>query len=986
MLDKQTITIPLGLGVNTKTDEKLVEQGAFNLVCENASFEKVGTVKKRQAYEQLSTEYYNQESAAGTSPGDYTALTYHPTCAAALGKSLLLRNQIGQYWYLHDGKFVFNESLPIPELKVKAIAAYAAPTTIDHTDTDYDSYENIVIAATRHGNSEVNLAGTSSNASTLILYSLDSETKIITETVQNNLSGSNTFGFARCGYTRVSGESYYYNVVVNSNSELVIKIYNKYGQENATSYTISNVRTPGPVNVGGIAVCRSADDQTFFIIVNTTTNNLGRFIALSGTTKTFETTFATNASFMESMTAKVDSGLVHLVYEAGRKIIFNADGTVNTADAAVAGMSLSSVAFDQDSINVVFGRSSSDYASWASGTQSTQNQNTLLMSDKVTIGGIQIVVGRGTSGTSNNEGTYYVMGYAKGSLRSGQLISARIAYANAVDATYDTYYENTPVRIAKISANKCAVALPFRVSPNTFVMNIYTIEAGQDHKSNSRATLGKNLHLAGGFLSEFDGVSLLENGFHIRPAEPALNVSGGSSLTGTFSYKLVAKYTDSNGQVTRSAPSDATSTGSITSKDVVVSVSATPFGNKYKNCSIEVYRTKNGGSTYYYVKEAKVDMFSASSVTLITDTASDASIDANPILYTAGDVLQNDPAPACTSVCQGGNRIFLAGLEDENEVAYSKKKLYGESVNFSDFFRIRFDSAQYNTIGGVVAVGYMDDKLIALKTNSILFVVGDGPNETGGGNTFTEPELISADTGCTDPRSVVLTPQGLMFKGPKGIYLLDRGLNVQYVGAGVEEFNSYNVTGACLVDEKNHVIFSIVTTDTSKKYQLCYDYFTQQWSVINGIRAVDADVLDGDHLVLDSSLKAPQKQEGTDFLDNNTAYSIRVKTPWIKVSGIQDFGRIWSAEILGKYRSAHTLNVKAYYDYSTSYYDEFTITPSALDDQYQYRMHLKKQKCESVQFEIQDLSPVGESMELTALTLEVGLRKGSYKLPASRKY
>lgn len=986
MLQKQTLTIPLGLGVNTKTDDKLVEQGAFNLVCENAVFDKVGAVKKRQSYTQLSTSYYTQSDVAGTSPGDYTALTYSPTCAAALGKSLLLRNQIGQYWYLHDGQFVFNNTLPIPELKIKSVSAYAAPTTVDHTDTDYDSYENILLAAARHGNIDANLAGTSSNASALVLYSLDTETKVITNTVQNNLSGSNTFGFARCGFTRVSGESYYYNIVVNSNSELVIKIFNKYGQENATSYTISNVRTPGPVNVGGIAVCRSSDDQTFFIMVNTTTANLGRFIALSGTTKTFETTFATNASFMESMTAKVDSSLVHLVYETGRKIIFNSDGTVNTADAAVAGMSLSSVAFSQDSINVIYGRNSGDCAVWNSGTQTTQNRNTSLISDKVTIGGLEIVLGLGTTGASNNEGTYFVLGQATASIQSGQQVYGRIATANALDATYDNYFENTPARIAKISSSKCAIALPFRTSPNTFVMNLYIIEVSQDYKSNSRSILGKNLHLVGGFLSEFDSVNLLESGFHVRPSQPILNVSGGSALTGTFNYVLVAKYTDTNGQVTRSAPSEPTSTGAITSKDVVITVSATPFGNRYKNCAIEVYRTTNGGSNYHLAGEAKVDMYSSAIISILTDTMSDATLTTKALLYTTGNVLPNDPAPSCSAVCQGGNRLFLAGLDDDNEVAYSKQKLFGESVAFSDLFRIRFDSAQFNTSGGVVAVGYMDDKLIAFKQNSIFFVAGDGPNETGGGNSFTEPELVSSDTGCTDPRSVVLTPMGLMFKGAKGIYLLDRGLSVQYVGSSVESFNSYNITSACHIDEKNHVIFSLISSDTSQKNQLCYDYFTQQWSVFTGLRAIDADILDGDHVLIDSTLKAPQKQEGTSFLDNSSTIQMRVVTPWIKLSGIQDYGRIWRAYILGKYKSAHTLTVKAYYDYDDSYSETFTISPSISDGQYQYSTHFRKQKCESIKLEIYDSSIVGESMELSALTFEVGLRKGAYKLPASRKY
>lgn len=122
MLQKQTITIPLGLGVNTKTDEKLVEAGQFNLVCENATFEKVGAVSKRDSYEALSTSYYDSTLASGSAAGDYTLLSNPPTMGAALGKSLLLRNSIGSYLYLHEGNFVYNNAYPIPEAKVTSLA------------------------------------------------------------------------------------------------------------------------------------------------------------------------------------------------------------------------------------------------------------------------------------------------------------------------------------------------------------------------------------------------------------------------------------------------------------------------------------------------------------------------------------------------------------------------------------------------------------------------------------------------------------------------------------------------------------------------------------------------------------------------------------------------------------------------------------------------------------------------------------------------
>lgn len=991
MLQKQTITIPLGLGVNTKTDEKLVEQGMFNLVCENAVFEKVGAVKKRDAYKSLPTSYYNNASAAGTASGDYSALTNSPTCAAALGKSLFLRNQIGEYWYQYDSSFVYNNTHPIPEFKITSVAAYASPTTIDHTDTNYDPYENIVLAVGREGNQSANLAGQSSNASTLVLYDLATEAKVVTNSIPSGGSGS-SFGFVRCAFTRVLGVSYYYNITVDTAGKLQIKIFNKFGQENAVNFSISGIQSAGPVTFGGLAVCRSSDDQTIYIICSTSTSNTGKIVAISGTTKTVETTFATNAAYMPAISAKHDSGLIHVVYPNARKIILNPNGTVNTADSAISGATFSnSIVFDQDNVSVLFGDTVASYASLASGVQSVENKNTLLMSDKITLNGVPFVIGKSFEGSNvSNEATYFALGYAGGNGRSGQRAYARFCAGNALSPDRNTYYQAEPARFAKISANKAVIALPQFTNETglglTYQMQLFFIEVNQDYSSNNRAILGKNLHFQGGFVAEFDGVNLVENGFLLPPNIPILDVTAAGSLTGTYTYKVVYRYTDKNGQVNRSAPSPQVSTGSITSKKAALSINTSPFGIKPKNCVVEIYRTKNNGSSFYYLTEVPVDMYSAASLALINDEATDSSIATNAILYTEGNILSNDPAPACKGVCQGGNRLFAWGLEDENEVAYSKKKLFGESVNFSDFFRIRFDSAQFSISGGVIACGYMDDKFIAFKKNSIFFVSGDGPNETGAGSSFTDPELITSDTGCTDPRSVVLTPMGLMFKGQKGIYLLDRGLNTKYIGSGVEAFNSYNIVSACHIDKKNQVIFSLISSDAAQKYQLVYDYFTQQWSVSKGLRALDADVLSGNHIVLDSTLKAPQSQTGSDYLDNSSAYSVRVVTPWIKISGVQDFARIWTASIVGKYKAPHTLRVTVYYDYATDYSEVFDIAPSASDSQYQYRIHLKKQKCESIQFEIQDLSQTGESMELTALTLEVGLRRGSMKLAASRKY
>ena len=102
----------------------------------------------------------------------------------------------------------------------------------------------------------------------------------------------------------------------------------------------------------------------------------------------------------------------------------------------------------------------------------------------------------------------------------------------------------------------------------------------------------------------------------------------------------------------------------------------------------------------------------------------------------------------------------------------------------------------------------MDEKLVIFKESAIFYLSGDGPNNLGQQDTFIKPELVSSDIGCININSVVLTPDGLMFKSKKGIYLLSRSMQLAYIGANVEAFNDLKVSSAIVVPEENQVRFT----------------------------------------------------------------------------------------------------------------------------------------------------------------------------------
>lgn len=73
----------------------------------------------------------------------------------------------------------------------------------------------------------------------------------------------------------------------------------------------------------------------------------------------------------------------------------------------------------------------------------------------------------------------------------------------------------------------------------------------------SKIELGGNLHLTGGILSMYDGVSIVEHGFNVFPENisAVINNTGGGIAAGTYEYFVVYTWMDAQGQTHYSAPS-----------------------------------------------------------------------------------------------------------------------------------------------------------------------------------------------------------------------------------------------------------------------------------------------------------------------------------------------------------------------------------------------------------------------------------------------
>jgi hypothetical protein len=502
--------------------------------------------------------------------------------------------------------------------------------------------------------------------------------------------------------------------------------------------------------------------------------------------------------------------------------------------------------------------------------------------------------------------------------------------------------------------------------------------------------IGDSLVRSGAFLHEYDNFTFTENGFISKPTiiNTTNNIGLGSIAAGTYRYIAMYEFTDKSGRVHRSAPSlPKVVTIPGAGYSVTLAVTTSPSNKNDRGYSVVFYRTLASGSTYYRVSPLNRPaslIQGASLFATYNDTLADASIADNELLYTTGGVLENDPCPPCTFVCNHNNRLWVVHALEKDQVNYSKVISQGEGVAFSDFFFFNVFSQQNKRRDEITALASLRDKLIIFKRNSIHYVSGDGANDTGTASTLTNPEMVYFDIGCIEPKSVVNIPQGTMFKSEKGIYLLDAGLGLNYTGAAVEAFNANEILSSEINEEENLVLFQTASEI------LIFDYQQGRWSV-DTIAVDKLTVWNKKNVYLlndDSMTKVfieTNDYQDCDIDQVRQNVSMRMQTGWMKLSVLQGFSRIYRCYILGKYLSAHTLKLRAYYDYDDSVFDEYDLTHDPSNTVYQFGIHLKRQKCESIKIEVYDVG-TGASVQLSGITFEVGIKKGLAKLPATKRY
>lgn len=325
-------------------------------------------------------------------------------------------------------------------------------------------------------------------------------------------------------------------------------------------------------------------------------------------------------------------------------------------------------------------------------------------------------------------------------------------------------------------------------------------------------------------------------------------------------------------------------------------------------------------------------------------------------IYTDGGVLEAQASPSPVSITSTRDRLWLISADNRRQLYYSKplEQLIAPEFNSALTVDIPADAGE-----GVVVLT-VDDKPAVLCERGLYVIAGDGPNALGLQGDFT-PQVVQSDTGCKDKNSTTKCDYGAFFQGERGIYLLDRGLNVSLVSQGVQDKAQGDISKAIAVPKEQQVRFGLTYGGI-----LVYHYALKAWTYLDKT-AYDAVVWDDAY----TRVYAPgaykiAASDGSSPVDPEGINDMRIKTCWIKADKMQGFSRFKRVLLLHSQRNSYPtdygpITVDIYFNYEDddgeggSYVESSTISSAnrkPANQRSQVDIRIGRQKVESIKLDI----------------------------------
>lgn len=470
------------------------------------------------------------------------------------------------------------------------------------------------------------------------------------------------------------------------------------------------------------------------------------------------------------------------------------------------------------------------------------------------------------------------------------------------------------------------------------------------------------LLIPGGCPKTYNGATMYEAGFNHHPEQPTLAQTNTGSLTllATYQFAYTYRWVDPiTGRLYRSAVS-APASITLTGGNNRVTFTTTPpaylltqreiaWGAAQTETTLETWRTK-GNDPIFRLIPAGTD----------AGAVADSTLDSYEQLYITGNPapLENFPPPPtrCFWLCQ--NRVWAIDSEDPYRVWFTKEIKDGEGLYWHPDLSIRADEP-------LTAGADMEGLPVLFSENSVYVVSGDGPADTGVPN-YPLPNKISVVAGCTIPDSIALCPAGLVYRGPKGFYMLTRGRQVQWIGAPVQAYNSLTVSGVVVMDDLNQVRWT--TSNGTFPDVFIYDWVYDEWFTFDAGTAVSAVFWNSNYCHMTSGGTVKQETPGT-FNDDGAAITSYAYTHWWSLAGLFSDARLWNLRqsITPKGTTAYELWTQ--YDFNTTFF--FVDLPVTTAGPFDVETKLARQTFEAIKFVFQESSTT-EGVWLSDVVFEVG--------------
>lgn len=531
--------------------------------------------------------------------------------------------------------------------------------------------------------------------------------------------------------------------------------------------------------------------------------------------------------------------------------------------------------------------------------------------------------------------------------------------------------------------------------------------------------LGGVCYISGGVPSCYDGQAVTEIGFlHPPPGALSLvpsNSAGAMANNGVYNYYVLYQYVNAKGDIVRGAASSGTVTLGAADNTVTITMNSCTCTTKQDAengfgppIGFAIYRTNNGGSTYYQLVSDSA--ITASDPGTYSFTYVDKLLDAStlngfpaPVWPSSGGALEGVCPPALSKLVVYNLRLFGIG-DDRQSLWYSTEHVPGEQPRFNDNFIV-------NCGEDITGLEVMDGALYIFTATGILRLQGHGPTEEGTNNDFSSPDIVPSDAGCTNSRAIVATNQGIFFQSSRGIYLLTRGGEPIYVGQAVEDtLESYPIISkATLVAHHNEVRFECKASEAaaSTGVTLVYNYNFKTWSIFERYdtdqalalcAAVSSVVVDDTYYWTTYYGQVYQENSVASaagaFKDGTAWVTLSIESAWLHAHGIQGWGMFRYVNVLGEQKEAHDLTISVAQDYDETYAESVTFEAA---DMATWETPLEaasyqigNQRCASLRVKLNDGPPsglpssTGEGPLFIGLQIDYGVYPSRARIPTSQ--